>query len=135
MKKNETTAKDGAAEFETLQIFPDAAIYETNLTKKVRNHKPWKRPDPQEIFSIIPGTVSVIKVKVDDHIEKGVELMEYEAMKMQNIIRAPFAGTVEKILVKEGEKLAKGVLMIYLKADKIFETEENTTSNVQDLNG
>lgn len=122
-------------EYELFQIFPDAGKYKTKLTSKVRNHKPWKRPDPQEIFSIIPGTVSAIKIGVSDHIEKGEELMEYEAMKMQNIIKAPFAGTVEKIFVKEGEKLAKGVLMIYLKSDKEFVAGEYTTSSVLDLNG
>ena len=95
--------------------------YETLLTKKVKNRKFWKKPDLQEIYSIIPGTVSVIKVRVGDHVDKGTEMMEYEAMKMQNIIRAPFDGTVVRIYVNEGEKLAKGVLMIYLKSDSPLE--------------
>ena len=59
--------------------------------------------------------------------------MIYEAMKMQNIILAPFDGTVEKILVKEREKLAKGVIMIYLTSDAKFETDEDTTSISPDL--
>lgn len=58
--------------------------------------------------------------------------MVYEAMKMQNIIRAPFDGTIEKIHVKNGEKTAKGVLMIYLKSDVPFEVDEpDTISSVQ----
>jgi len=136
MKKNINTVPLVDLEMmETLQIFPGARIYKTNLTKKVRNRKVWKRPDLQEIFSIIPGTVTEIMVKVGDHVEKGDKIMVYEAMKMQNIIRAPFDGTVDKILVKEGEKLAKGTLMIYLKADVDFLTSDDTISSALDLNG
>ncbi|MPL86420.1 hypothetical protein SDC9_32400 [bioreactor metagenome] len=50
--------------------------------------------------------------------------MIYEAMKMQNIIRAPFDGTVEQIFVKTGEKVAKGVVMMYLKSDVEFVYED-----------
>ncbi|OFY39071.1 MAG: hypothetical protein A2X18_05850 [Bacteroidetes bacterium GWF2_40_14] len=120
---------------ETLQIFPGARIYKTNLTKKVRNRKIWKRPDLQEIYSIIPGTVTEIKVKTGDHVTKGDQIMVYEAMKMQNIIRAPFDGTIDKILVNEREKLAKGTLMIYLKADVEFLTSDESISSALDLNG
>jgi len=134
MKKEKKTLAE-KVEYETLQIFPDASKYKTILTKKVRKRKLWKRPDLQEIHSIIPGTVSEIKINIADHVKKGDELMVYEAMKMQNIIRAPFDGTVEKIFVKEGEKLAKGALMIYLKSDLEFVVDEDTTSNALDLNG
>jgi len=109
--------------FEILQIFPDARKYKTTYTTKYRNRKVWKKPDLQEIKSVIPGVVTSFTVKEGDHVQKGEELMIYEAMKMQNIILAPFDGTVEKILVKEREKLAKGVIMIYLTSDAKFETE------------
>ena len=119
-------------QYETLQIFTDARIYKTNLTTKYRNRKIWKKPDLQEIFSVIPGVVTSITVNEGDHVVKGAELMVYEAMKMQNIIRAPFDGTIEKIHVKNGEKTAKGVLMIYLKSDVPFEVDEpDTISSVQ----
>jgi len=87
MKKEKKTLAE-KVEYETLQIFPDASKYKTILTKKVRKRKLWKRPDLQEIHSIIPGTVSEIKINIADHVKKGDELMVYEAMKMQNIIRA-----------------------------------------------
>lgn len=119
--------------FEILQIFPDARKYKTTYTTKYRNRKVWKKPDLQEIKSVIPGVVTSFTVKEGDHVQKGEELMIYEAMKMQNIILAPFDGTVEKILVKEREKLAKGVIMIYLTSDAKFETDEDTTSISQDL--
>jgi len=102
--------------FDFIQIEELGRVYETLLTSKVKDRKVWKRPDQQEIRSIIPGTVSILKVSEGDRVEKGTEMMEYEAMKMQNIIRAPFDGIVGKIYVMEGEKLAKGVLMIFLKS-------------------
>ena len=127
---NKPVVKD--SQYELFKVSPEAGAFMTNLTKKFRNRKPWKRTDPQEIFSIIPGTVTTINVGIGDHVSKGKQIMVYEAMKMQSIVRAPFDGVVEKVLVKEGEKLAKGVLMIYLKSDIEFTVDEDSISSVQD---
>lgn len=123
MKKNKINPEEMTV-YETLQIFPNARNYKTNLTKKYRNRKQWKRPDPQEILSVIPGVVTSFSVEIGSHVNKGDEIMIYEAMKMQNIIRAPFDGTVEQIFVKTGEKVAKGVVMMYLKSDVEFVYED-----------
>ncbi len=123
MKKNKINLEEMTV-YETLQIFPNARNYKTNLTKKYRNRKQWKRPDPQEILSVIPGVVTSFSVELGSHVNKGDEIMIYEAMKMQNIIRAPFDGTVEQIFVKTGEKVAKGVVMMYLKSDVEFVYED-----------
>ena len=123
MKKNKINPEEMTV-YETLQIFPNARNYKTNLTKKYRNRKQWKRPDPQEILSVIPGVVTSFSVELGSHVNKGDEIMIYEAMKMQNIIRAPFDGTVEQIFVKTGEKVAKGVVMMYLKSDVEFVYED-----------
>lgn len=123
MKKNKINPEEMTV-YETLQIFPNARNYKTNLTKKYRNRKQWKRPDAQEILSVIPGVVTSFSVEIGSHVNKGDEIMIYEAMKMQNIIRAPFDGTVEQIFVKTGEKVAKGVVMMYLKSDVEFVYED-----------
>ena len=123
MKKQKINPEEMTV-YETLQIFPNARNYKTNLTKKYRNRKQWKRPDPQEILSVIPGVVTSFSVELGSHVNKGDENMIYEAMKMQNIIRAPFDGTVEQIFVKTGEKVAKGVVMMYLKSDVEFVYED-----------
>ncbi len=44
--------------FDTFRLEESGIVYETLLTKKVKERKAWKRPDDQEIRSIIPGTVS-----------------------------------------------------------------------------
>ena len=123
MKKNKINPEEMTV-YETLQIFPNARNYKTNLTTKYRNRKQWKRPDPQEILSVIPAVVTSFSVEIGSHINKGEEIMIYEAMKMHNIIRAPFDGTVEQIFVKTGEKVAKGVVMMYLKSDVEFVYED-----------
>ncbi len=122
--------KQEKIKYDILQIFTDARKYKTTYTKKYINRVLWKRPDPQEIKSIIPGVVTSLEVKVGDHVQKGDHIMTFEAMKMLNLVLAPFDGVVETILVKEGEKVPKGGLMIYLKSDREFDiTEDFVTSD------
>ncbi len=116
-----------------LQIFPNARRYSTILTKKFVNRPTWRRPDPQEIKSIIPGVVISFEVKEGDRVTAGTHLMTFEAMKMHNLVIAPFDGTVEKLFVKEGEKVPKGVVMMFLKADTEPEpivSDESTSSDL-----
>lgn len=126
-KKHKETNKETAEiksdkqKSEFIQVFPDARKYKTTLTKKYLNRKVWQRPDPQEIKSIIPGVVTSLEIKEGDHVTKGSHIMTFEAMKMQNLVMAPFDGTVETIFVKEGEKVPKGGLMLFIKSDTEFE--------------
>ena len=52
--------------------------------------------------------------KVNFRITKGEKLMIYEAMKMKNIINAPFEGIIKRVAVKVGENLPKGALLIVM---------------------
>ncbi len=116
--------------YDILQIFPDARKYKTTFNKKFINRKVWKKPDPKEIKSIIPGVVISLEVKEGDHVTKGAHLMTFEAMKMMNLVLAPFDGTIKKILVNEGAKIPKGVVMIYIEPDHhIHENEQDAISN------
>jgi biotin carboxyl carrier protein len=120
-------------EDDALQIFPGARVFKTTLTKKFRERKNWKRPDVQEVKSIIPGVVTSLEVKEGDHVEEGEHIITFEAMKMQNIVLAPFAGTVNKIHVTPGQKIAKGVPMLYLLADETPQEYHEDDINVGDL--
>ena len=88
--------------------------YQTKITKKYANRKPWLAPDPCEIRSYIPGTVIKINVKVGDVIKEGDSILVLEAMKMQNQIEMPFNGKIKEILVEEGSKIPKNELMILI---------------------
>lgn len=55
------------------------------------------------VTAIMPGLIIKVLKKVGDHVEKGDIILILEAMKMQNEIQAPAAGTIRQIHVKPGE--------------------------------
>ena len=58
------------------------------------------------------GLVISLEAKVGDRIEKGDRIAVIEAMKMRRPIHSPRSGTVQEILVKEGETVeADNILM------------------------
>ena len=126
---------DHSHKAEVLQIFPDARIYETNLTKKFRERKIYKRPDIQEIKSIIPGEVISLNISEGSYVTKGTHIMTFEAMKMHNIVLAPIDGTIQKIYVQVGQKVPKGVIMVFIKANQKLDNNDSSayeTSYISD---
>ncbi len=103
-------SKDCTKEKQLLVI--DDTAYETLYTNKFRNHKPWVAPNNQEVKTHIPGTVITLNVSEGSVVKQGDILMTYEAMKMNNLVKAPHAGKVQGLSVKEGDKLAKGIVML-----------------------
>ncbi len=97
-----------------IQIHECGRKYKTCYTKKFLERKVWQAPNPKEVRSIIPGSVTEIKVKAGDKVKKGGKLMIYEAMKMKNVIVAPFDAVVESVEVQVGDKLPKGTLLVTL---------------------
>ena len=97
-----------------IQIHECGRQYKTLYTRKFLERKPWTAPNPNEVRSIIPGSVTEINVKAGAKVKKGSKLMVYEAMKMKNIISAPFDAIVKSVEVKVGDKLPKGAVLVYL---------------------
>lgn len=60
----------------------------------------------------MPGLVIDIRVSEGNSIAKGDALVVLEAMKMENVLRAQENGTIKKILVKKGDKVEKGQLLV-----------------------
>jgi len=56
----------------------------------------------------MPGKIVRVLVVAGDKVEAGQGLLVVEAMKMQNEIRAPKSGTVERVLVSEGQAVNSG---------------------------
>ncbi|MFD3697089.1 acetyl/propionyl/methylcrotonyl-CoA carboxylase subunit alpha [Streptomyces sp. NPDC058646] len=54
----------------------------------------------------MPGTVTVVKVAVGDHVTAGQSLLVVEAMKMEHVISAPHSGTVTELDVSPGSTVA-----------------------------
>ena len=100
-------------------IHQEGRVYKTLYTKKFAERTPYKAPNPLLVLSHIPGSVVEICVKSNQKVKKGDKLMIYEAMKMKNIVTAPFDGTVKEVNAKLGERLPKGaVLVTFKKPDK-----------------
>ena len=98
-----------------IQIHECGRVYKTRYTRKFVERKKWEAPNPSQVRSIIPGSVTEVLVKPGDKVRKGSKLMIYEAMKMKNVIVSPFDAVVESVEVKAGDKLPKGALLVILK--------------------
>ncbi len=94
-----------------------ARYYNTTLTRKYLNRPKWVNPVPGEVKANLPGTIVSINVKEGDHVAQGQLLLIHEAMKMQNRILAPFAGTVSFIGVTPGQAIKKEHLMVTITKD------------------
>ena len=58
------------------------------------------------LLAPMPGLVTRLDVKTGDKVEPGQTVAIMEAMKMENILRAPKAATVKATPVKAGESVA-----------------------------
>ena len=70
---------------------------------------------PTDIRAIIPGRIAAIRVAPGDVVEAGQGLLVIEAMKMQNELRAPRAGTIERVAVGEADTIDNGDLLVVLR--------------------
>ena len=66
-------------------------------------------------FYAAPSPEAEPYVKVGDTVEKNQTLVTIEAMKMETAITARMSGTVSEILVKEGETVKGGQLILVIK--------------------
>jgi biotin carboxyl carrier protein len=67
----------------------------------------------------MPGLVLTIKAKEGDVVAAGQPLLVMEAMKMENAIASPYAGTVAKIYVREGDSISEGDLLVEVARPKM----------------
>jgi len=103
---------DGKIRCKSLII--DGTKYRTRLNKKFENRKKWSNEDSNKIISVIPGTILKLYTAEGERVSAGDEMMVLEAMKMKNRILFPKDGVVKSLMVREGEKIPKGFLMVEL---------------------
>jgi biotin carboxyl carrier protein len=92
----------------------DTSLYQTRLSDKFLKRKPYKPADPRIILSFIPGTVLDIMIAPGQTVKKGDDLMILDAMKMQNKLKAEMDGKVKSIVVRKGDKVSKGSVLLEL---------------------
>jgi biotin carboxyl carrier protein len=64
----------------------------------------------QQLIAPMPGKIVRVLTKIGQQVSAGEGLLVIEAMKMQNEMRAPKSGTVEK-LAREGETVNAGEVL------------------------
>jgi len=69
---------------------------------------------PLEVRAIIPGKVVAVSIAAGDAVTAGQQLLVVEAMKMQNELRAPRDGIVERVGVAQGVNIEVGDLLVVI---------------------
>jgi biotin carboxyl carrier protein len=70
---------------------------------------------PTEVRAIIPGQVVSIAVEVGAEVGPGQRLLAVEAMKMENELRAPRGGVVDRLVVTVGQNVEAGDVLVVLR--------------------
>ncbi|MFN3197076.1 MAG: pyruvate carboxylase [Bradymonadia bacterium] len=68
--------------------------------------------DPHQVAASMPGKVVRVDCAVGDVVEAGQTLVVAEAMKMETAISATVAGVVDEVLVRVGDALGAGELVV-----------------------
>ena len=96
-------------------IYVDGEFYSANLLKidKLFYYKEKEAVLKRSglVKSFIPGNIVKIFMKEGDKVKEGDLVLIHEAMKMENEMRAPIAGTIKSIGVKEGENILSNHLL------------------------
>ena len=114
-------ARRSAAGIERVEVVVDGWRFEVDLEgedrARLRERATRARGDrarggPLELRAIIPGRVVSVDVADGDAVEAGQRVLVVEAMKMQNELRAPRAGTIGRLAVGAGQTVELGDLLL-----------------------
>jgi biotin carboxyl carrier protein len=97
-------------------VLTDGAI-EVDLADAARGDAPATRKTasgPVRIAAPMPGKIVRVLVAVGDAVAAGAGVVVMEAMKMENELRAPRAGRVKELLVREQQPVDKGAVLVVL---------------------
>ncbi|MCE9637558.1 MAG: biotin/lipoyl-binding protein [Planctomycetes bacterium] len=67
---------------------------------------------PAPVVAPMPGLIVRVNVAVGDRVEAGQGVVVMEAMKMENELRAPAAGTVRVVIAVAGVAVEKGTRLV-----------------------
>ncbi len=70
---------------------------------------------PVDVRAIIPGRIAAVNVASGDAVAAGQQVLVLEAMKMQNELRAPREGTVDRVAVAVGDNVEVGDLLLVIR--------------------
>jgi acetyl/propionyl-CoA carboxylase alpha subunit len=91
----------------TLRTWRERVLAEAEVAAQARG-------GPLDIKATLPGLVVAVAVAEGAAVEEGDPLLTIEAMKMQNEVRAPRAGTIGAVAVTPGQPVPTGALLVRL---------------------
>lgn len=71
-------------------------------------------PGPAPVVAPMPGLIVRLHVQLGDQVQAGQPVVVMEAMKMENELRAPAAGTIKAIHAQPGKAVEKGTVLVEL---------------------
>jgi len=74
--------------------------------------EPRKLDTSNKILSPMPGTLISYSVENGEHVIEDQDICIVEAMKMQNVIRAPRSGVIKKLHAKEGSSMMADEIIV-----------------------
>ncbi|HEY8818777.1 MAG TPA: biotin/lipoyl-containing protein [Candidatus Limnocylindrales bacterium] len=92
----------------------DATIAEIR-ERATAGHEAAVHRGPTEVRAIIPGRVVAVAVVAGEAVMTGQRLLAVEAMKMENELRAPRDGTIERVVVAVGETVELGDPLVVIR--------------------
>lgn len=97
-----------------VQMHIDGSEYQTRLTRKFDERKPWRAVNRSVVCALMPGLILEVLVKPGQRVERGQGVVVIEAMKMANDVQSPWSGTVASVEVAVGQNVPKGEVLIRL---------------------
>jgi acetyl-CoA/propionyl-CoA carboxylase biotin carboxyl carrier protein len=64
-----------------------------------------------ELAAPMPGTVLAVHGRVGDQVDAGQAIITLEAMKMEHLVAAPFAGRLAELAVAPGDQVTRGQML------------------------
>ncbi|MDP2722448.1 MAG: acetyl-CoA carboxylase biotin carboxyl carrier protein subunit [Bacteroidales bacterium] len=106
MDKND----DKKIRYTTINI--DGVKYRTLLTEKFKKRVPYVETNLNIMRAFIPGTIVEVFVKEGKKVKEGDTLLILEAMKMRNLVQAPYSGSIKKLYVNSGDLVSKNQALV-----------------------
>lgn len=104
-----------SVQFELNGMRREVAVPDPKAVETVKQ-TPLADPDDKgDIGASIPGLISKLNIKTGDVVEENQVVAIIEAMKMETSVVARMAGVVEEVLVRPGQTVKAGELLIKIK--------------------
>jgi biotin carboxyl carrier protein len=87
---------------------PAAAVVPPPATRRIESAGPETAVEDGVVRAPLPGVIRKLMRKAGDVVEANEPVLVLEAMKMENEIKTPAAGTIAEILVVEGDSVNTG---------------------------